>query len=193
MAETITLLSFQMFDDAIFAFFAVEMVIKMVAMGWSGKGSYMADSWNRLDLFIVVAGWVWCIICIIYTACVCVIVLVCFAICCLGSCVAVQSLSLSLSLSLSYAFMLCSCKIQTIWCLVLLNFLHSSLSWFLHDFAVFHFIFPCLSFIPYTIFPHSSFLQSTVFSSTIFFLLNSPPLSFQLCPHIISSICFLNF
>ncbi|XP_045132838.1 voltage-dependent T-type calcium channel subunit alpha-1I-like isoform X9 [Portunus trituberculatus] len=46
----------QMFDDAIFAFFAVEMVIKMVAMGWSGKGSYMADSWNRLDLFIVVAG-----------------------------------------------------------------------------------------------------------------------------------------
>ncbi|KAK8397955.1 hypothetical protein O3P69_003692 [Scylla paramamosain] len=32
------------------------MVIKMVAMGWSGKGSYMADSWNRLDLFIVVAG-----------------------------------------------------------------------------------------------------------------------------------------
>ncbi|XP_071550558.1 voltage-dependent T-type calcium channel subunit alpha-1G-like [Panulirus ornatus] len=46
----------QMFDDAIFAFFAVEMVIKMVAMGWSGKGSYMADSWNRLDLFIVFAG-----------------------------------------------------------------------------------------------------------------------------------------
>nr|XP_045595060.1 voltage-dependent T-type calcium channel subunit alpha-1I-like [Procambarus clarkii] len=46
----------QMFDDAIFAFFAVEMVIKMVAMGWSGKGAYMADSWNRLDLFIVVAG-----------------------------------------------------------------------------------------------------------------------------------------
>ncbi|XP_050718751.1 voltage-dependent T-type calcium channel subunit alpha-1G-like isoform X6 [Eriocheir sinensis] len=46
----------QMFDDAIFAFFSVEMVIKMVAMGWSGKGAYMADSWNRLDLFIVVAG-----------------------------------------------------------------------------------------------------------------------------------------
>ncbi|XP_063586933.1 voltage-dependent T-type calcium channel subunit alpha-1I-like [Penaeus indicus] len=46
----------QIFDDAIFAFFTVEMVIKMVAMGWSGKGSYMADSWNRLDLFIVFAG-----------------------------------------------------------------------------------------------------------------------------------------
>ncbi|XP_042240385.1 voltage-dependent T-type calcium channel subunit alpha-1I-like isoform X5 [Homarus americanus] len=28
----------------------------MVAMEWSGKGAYMADSWNRLDLFIVVAG-----------------------------------------------------------------------------------------------------------------------------------------
>ncbi|XP_043464929.1 voltage-dependent T-type calcium channel subunit alpha-1H isoform X1 [Leptopilina heterotoma] len=46
----------QMFDDIIFAFFALEMTIKMVAMGLYGKGSYLADSWNRLDFFIVAAG-----------------------------------------------------------------------------------------------------------------------------------------
>ena len=28
----------------------------MVAMGIWGRGSYLADSWNRLDLFIVLAG-----------------------------------------------------------------------------------------------------------------------------------------
>lgn len=32
------------------------MTIKMVAMGVWGRGSYLADSWNRLDLFIVLAG-----------------------------------------------------------------------------------------------------------------------------------------
>ncbi|XP_071560720.1 ca[2+]-channel protein alpha[[1]] subunit T isoform X2 [Temnothorax nylanderi] len=46
----------QMFDDIIFAFFSLEMTIKMVAMGIYGKGTYLADSWNRLDFFIVVAG-----------------------------------------------------------------------------------------------------------------------------------------
>ncbi|XP_014476134.1 PREDICTED: voltage-dependent T-type calcium channel subunit alpha-1G isoform X2 [Dinoponera quadriceps] len=46
----------QMFDDIIFAFFSLEMTIKMVAMGIYGKGTYLADSWNRLDLFIVLAG-----------------------------------------------------------------------------------------------------------------------------------------
>ncbi|XP_017887476.1 voltage-dependent T-type calcium channel subunit alpha-1G isoform X3 [Ceratina calcarata] len=46
----------QMFDDIIFAFFALEMTIKMVAMGIYGKGTYLADSWNRLDFFIVAAG-----------------------------------------------------------------------------------------------------------------------------------------
>ncbi|XP_023315824.1 voltage-dependent T-type calcium channel subunit alpha-1G isoform X4 [Trichogramma pretiosum] len=46
----------QMFDDIIFAFFALEMTIKMVAMGIYGKGTYLADSWNRLDFFIVIAG-----------------------------------------------------------------------------------------------------------------------------------------
>lgn len=47
---------FQMFDDIIFAFFSLEMTIKMVAMGIYGKGTYLADSWNRLDFFIVAAG-----------------------------------------------------------------------------------------------------------------------------------------
>ncbi|XP_015590684.1 voltage-dependent T-type calcium channel subunit alpha-1G isoform X2 [Cephus cinctus] len=46
----------QKFDDIIFAFFSLEMTIKMVAMGIYGKGTYLADSWNRLDFFIVVAG-----------------------------------------------------------------------------------------------------------------------------------------
>ncbi|XP_037914604.1 voltage-dependent T-type calcium channel subunit alpha-1G isoform X4 [Hermetia illucens] len=46
----------QIFDDIIFAFFALEMTIKMVAMGIYGKNTYLADSWNRLDFFIVLAG-----------------------------------------------------------------------------------------------------------------------------------------
>ncbi|KAF7265662.1 hypothetical protein GWI33_020746 [Rhynchophorus ferrugineus] len=46
----------QTFDEFIFAFFSLEMTIKMIAMGVYGRGSYLADSWNRLDLFIVVAG-----------------------------------------------------------------------------------------------------------------------------------------
>ncbi|KAK3915182.1 Voltage-dependent T-type calcium channel subunit alpha-1G, partial [Frankliniella fusca] len=46
----------QLFDDLIFAFFSIEMTIKMIAMGTYGKGTYLADSWNRLDLFIVLAG-----------------------------------------------------------------------------------------------------------------------------------------
>lgn len=32
------------------------MTIKMMAMGMWGKNTYLADSWNRLDFFIVVAG-----------------------------------------------------------------------------------------------------------------------------------------
>uniref|UniRef100_A0A6P7GCZ7 Voltage-dependent T-type calcium channel subunit alpha-1G-like n=1 Tax=Diabrotica virgifera virgifera TaxID=50390 RepID=A0A6P7GCZ7_DIAVI len=46
----------QRFDEFIFAFFSLEMTIKMIAMGVYGPGSYLADSWNRLDLFIVIAG-----------------------------------------------------------------------------------------------------------------------------------------
>ncbi|NXL29934.1 CAC1H protein, partial [Glaucidium brasilianum] len=44
------------FDDFIFAFFAVEMVIKMVALGIFGQKCYLGDTWNRLDFFIVMAG-----------------------------------------------------------------------------------------------------------------------------------------
>ena len=44
------------FDHAIFAFFAVEMFIKITAMGLVGQQTYLADTWNRLDFFIVVAG-----------------------------------------------------------------------------------------------------------------------------------------
>lgn len=32
------------------------MSIKMVAMGVYGKNTYLADSWNRLDFFIVLSG-----------------------------------------------------------------------------------------------------------------------------------------
>ncbi|XP_040923279.1 voltage-dependent T-type calcium channel subunit alpha-1G [Toxotes jaculatrix] len=46
----------QAFDNFIFAFFAIEMVIKMVALGIFGKKCYLGDTWNRLDFFIVLAG-----------------------------------------------------------------------------------------------------------------------------------------
>eukprot|EP00062_Callorhinchus_milii_P004809 gi/632943745/ref/XP_007887116.1/ PREDICTED: voltage-dependent T-type calcium channel subunit alpha-1G [Callorhinchus milii] len=49
----------QGFDDFIFAFFAVEMVIKMIALGIFGPKCYLGDTWNRLDFFIVVAGSRW--------------------------------------------------------------------------------------------------------------------------------------
>ena len=47
----------QAFDDFIFAFFAVEMVIKMIALGLFGQKCYLGDTWNRLDFFIVMAGY----------------------------------------------------------------------------------------------------------------------------------------
>ncbi|XP_034935713.1 voltage-dependent T-type calcium channel subunit alpha-1I isoform X2 [Chelonus insularis] len=46
----------QILDDIIFLFFMIEMIIKMIAMGIYGQGTYLADAWNRLDFFIVVAG-----------------------------------------------------------------------------------------------------------------------------------------
>ncbi|XP_072890107.1 voltage-dependent T-type calcium channel subunit alpha-1I-like isoform X1 [Hemitrygon akajei] len=48
----------QAFDDFIFIFFAMEMVIKMVALGIIGKKCYLGDTWNRLDFFIVMSGMV---------------------------------------------------------------------------------------------------------------------------------------
>uniref|UniRef100_A0A2K6GDP7 Calcium voltage-gated channel subunit alpha1 H n=1 Tax=Propithecus coquereli TaxID=379532 RepID=A0A2K6GDP7_PROCO len=44
------------FDDFIFAFFAAEMAVKMVALGLFGQKCYLGDTWNRLDFFIVMAG-----------------------------------------------------------------------------------------------------------------------------------------
>jgi len=43
-------------DHAIYAYFAIEMIIKVLAMGLVGELTYLADGWNRLDLFIVIAG-----------------------------------------------------------------------------------------------------------------------------------------
>uniref|UniRef100_A0A3B3RH03 Calcium voltage-gated channel subunit alpha1 I n=1 Tax=Paramormyrops kingsleyae TaxID=1676925 RepID=A0A3B3RH03_9TELE len=48
----------QAFDAFIYIFFALEMVIKMVALGIFGQRCYMGDTWNRLDFFIVMAGMV---------------------------------------------------------------------------------------------------------------------------------------
>ena len=44
------------FDHFIFTFFAIEMIIKLIAMGLYGKYTYLAETWNRLDMFIVLAG-----------------------------------------------------------------------------------------------------------------------------------------
>jgi hypothetical protein len=44
------------FDHFIFAFFASEMCVKAFAMGLIGRGAYLTDTWNRLDMFIVLAG-----------------------------------------------------------------------------------------------------------------------------------------
>lgn len=44
------------FDHFIFAFFAAEMVVKVMAMGLVGKKAYLMETWNRLDMFIVLSG-----------------------------------------------------------------------------------------------------------------------------------------
>ena len=36
-----------------FAYFAIEMVIKMIAMGVWGKLGYLGDSWNRLGMIAI--------------------------------------------------------------------------------------------------------------------------------------------
>ncbi|KAL1005661.1 hypothetical protein UPYG_G00061960 [Umbra pygmaea] len=46
----------QTFDEFIFIFFAVEMVVKMLALGIFGRRCYLGDTWNRLDFLIVMAG-----------------------------------------------------------------------------------------------------------------------------------------
>nr|XP_055069567.1 voltage-dependent T-type calcium channel subunit alpha-1I-like isoform X2 [Misgurnus anguillicaudatus] len=46
----------QAFDAFIYIFFALEMVVKMFALGIFGQHCYLGDTWNRLDFFIVMAG-----------------------------------------------------------------------------------------------------------------------------------------
>ncbi|KAJ8345789.1 hypothetical protein SKAU_G00299820 [Synaphobranchus kaupii] len=46
----------QAFDAFIYIFFALEMVVKMVALGIFGRRCYLGDTWNRLDFFIVMSG-----------------------------------------------------------------------------------------------------------------------------------------
>ncbi|KAJ8386087.1 hypothetical protein AAFF_G00176810 [Aldrovandia affinis] len=48
----------QAFDAFIYIFFALEMVVKMVALGIFGRHCYLGDTWNRLDFFIVMSGMV---------------------------------------------------------------------------------------------------------------------------------------
>uniref|UniRef100_A0A3P8XFJ9 Ion transport domain-containing protein n=1 Tax=Esox lucius TaxID=8010 RepID=A0A3P8XFJ9_ESOLU len=48
----------QAFDAFIYIFFALEMVVKMVALGIFGRRCYLGDTWNRLDFFIVMSGMV---------------------------------------------------------------------------------------------------------------------------------------
>uniref|UniRef100_A0AC35G2Z4 Ion transport domain-containing protein n=1 Tax=Panagrolaimus sp. PS1159 TaxID=55785 RepID=A0AC35G2Z4_9BILA len=43
-------------DHVIFGYFAAEMLIKITALGFYGESTYLSDTWNRLDFFIVMAG-----------------------------------------------------------------------------------------------------------------------------------------
>lgn len=43
-------------DHVIYFFFAIEMCMKIFALGLKGKNSYLGESWNRLDCFIVLVG-----------------------------------------------------------------------------------------------------------------------------------------
>ncbi|KAH3871517.1 hypothetical protein DPMN_034720 [Dreissena polymorpha] len=58
MCDTVRCKVLANFDHVIFAFFAIEMIIKVIAMGFWGELTYLADTWNRLDMFIVIAGFV---------------------------------------------------------------------------------------------------------------------------------------
>jgi len=45
-------------DHAIYAFFVIEMIIKILTMGFIGRNTYLAESWNRLDFLIILAEYV---------------------------------------------------------------------------------------------------------------------------------------
>ncbi|CAF0833175.1 unnamed protein product [Rotaria sordida] len=54
--DTVLCIWLQVTDYFVLACFTIEMCIKMIAMGIFGKGAYLANSWNRLDCFIVLTG-----------------------------------------------------------------------------------------------------------------------------------------
>ncbi|CAF3877318.1 unnamed protein product [Rotaria magnacalcarata] len=54
--DTTFCICLQTIDYCVFAFFTIEMCLKMIAMGIFGKKAYLAESWNRLDCFIVLTG-----------------------------------------------------------------------------------------------------------------------------------------
>lgn len=43
-------------DHVVYGFFVMEMLVKVLAMGFLGKKGYIAEMWNRLDMFIIIAG-----------------------------------------------------------------------------------------------------------------------------------------
>ena len=43
-------------EYVVFAFFAMEMVVKMTALGVYGKQSYFSNMWNVFDFLIVLSG-----------------------------------------------------------------------------------------------------------------------------------------
>lgn len=50
-------LAYQVCDHVIYGYFGVELCIKILAMGVLGRGCYLSETWNRLDFFIVLAGY----------------------------------------------------------------------------------------------------------------------------------------
>lgn len=46
------------FDKAFLALYSIEMIIKIVALGFIfNTGSYLRDPWNDLDFVIVASAW----------------------------------------------------------------------------------------------------------------------------------------
>lgn len=43
-------------DHVIYSIFVLEMLIKIIAMGFIGKNTYLSESWNCLDFFIIISG-----------------------------------------------------------------------------------------------------------------------------------------
>lgn len=46
----------EVLENMIYVYFLLEMIVKILALGFLGSQGYLADTWNRLDFFIVAAG-----------------------------------------------------------------------------------------------------------------------------------------